>query len=53
MGLRIEPVMKELLDIMANLMRNDKKGPSEIAYKGLARLAAIVPDSAFKVLLGE
>lgn len=53
MGLRIEPVMKELLGIMANLMRNDKQGPGEIAYRGLARLADALPESAYRLLLGS
>ena len=37
-GLRIEPLMNELLAIMANLMRNDKKGPAELGYRALLRL---------------
>jgi geranylgeranyl reductase family protein len=50
-GLRIEPLMKELLAIMANLMRNDKKGPAEIGYRALLRLADVIPEQAYAMLL--
>lgn len=53
MGLRIEFVMRELLDIMANLMRNDQRGPSEIAYRGLSRLVDAIPEKAYQLLLGD
>ena len=53
LGLRIEPLMNELLTIMANLMRNDKKGPAEVAYRALVRLADVVPERAYELLLGE
>jgi geranylgeranyl reductase family protein len=53
LGLRIEPLMNELLTIMANLMRNDKKGPAEVAYRALVRLADVVPEQAYALLLGE
>lgn len=52
-GLRIEPLMRELLTIMANLMRNDKKGPAEVGYRALSRLADVVPERAYAMLLGE
>jgi geranylgeranyl reductase family protein len=50
-GLRIEPLMNELLAIMANLMRNDKKGPAEIGYRALLRLADVIPERAYAMLL--
>jgi len=50
-GLRIEPLMKELLAIMANLMRNDKKGPAEIGYRALLRLSDVIPERAYDMLL--
>jgi menaquinone-9 beta-reductase len=53
MGLRIEFVMRELLDIMANLMRNDQRGPAEIAYRGLSRLVDAIPEKAYQLLLGD
>jgi geranylgeranyl reductase family protein len=53
LGLRVEFVMTQLLDIMANLMRNDKKGPSEIAYRGLVHLANAIPEKAYALLLGD
>lgn len=52
-GLRIEPLMRELLTIMANLMRNDKKGPAEVGYRALSRLADVIPERAYALLLGE
>ncbi len=52
-GMRIEPVMREVLVVMANLMRNDERGPGELAYRALARLADVVPERAYAMLLGE
>jgi flavin-dependent dehydrogenase len=52
-GLRIEPLMRELLTIMANLMRNDKKGPAEVGYRALSRLADVIPERAYAMLLGD
>jgi geranylgeranyl reductase family protein len=52
-GLRIEPLMRELLAMMANLMRNDHKGPAEVGYRALVRLAEVVPEQAYAMLLGD
>ena len=52
-GMRVEPLMKELLNIMANLMRNDKNGPAELGYRALVRLADIIPERAYEILLSE
>jgi geranylgeranyl reductase family protein len=52
-GLRIEPLMRELLAMMANLMRNDQKGPAEVGYRALVRLAEVVPEQAYAILLGD
>jgi geranylgeranyl reductase family protein len=52
-GLRIEPLMKQLLAIMANLMSNDHRGPAEVGYRALLRLADAVPERAFDLLLGN
>jgi geranylgeranyl reductase family protein len=52
-GLRVEPLMKALLAIMANLMRNDKKGPAELGYRALLRLADVIPEQAYAMLLGD
>ncbi len=52
-GLRIEPLMKQLLAIMANLMSNDRRGPAEIGYRGLLKLANAVPERAYELLLAE
>ena len=53
LGMRVEPLMRELLNIMANLMQNDSQGPSEIGYRALVRLADVIPDRAFDLLLGN
>ena len=52
-GMRIEPLMNELLAIMANLMRNDQRGPAEVGYRALVRLTKVLPDQVFNLLLGE
>jgi menaquinone-9 beta-reductase len=52
-GLRVEPLMRELLKIMANLMSNDAHGAAEWGYRGLARLADVVPERAYAMLLGD
>lgn len=52
-GLRIEPLMRELLAIMANLMRNDRRGPAEIGFKSLARLTAALPPGVLDLVLGN
>jgi len=51
-GLRIGPLMNELLAIMANLMRHDKRGPAEIGYRALLRLSDVIPEQAYALLLG-
>jgi geranylgeranyl reductase family protein len=51
-GLRIKPLMDELLAIMANLMSNDNRGPAEVGYRAMVRLAHAVPEEAYQMLLG-
>ncbi len=51
-GLRIKPVMNELLAIMANLMSNDNRGPAEVGYRAMVRLAHAMPEQAYRLLLG-
>jgi len=53
LGLRIDPLMKELLKIMANLMSNDKKGPAELGYRAMVRLVDVIPEQAYQLLLGD
>jgi flavin-dependent dehydrogenase len=53
LGLRIPPLMKELLAIMANLMSNDVNGPAEIGYKAISRLANAIPDQAWDLVMGD
>ena len=52
-GLRIKPLMTELLAIMTNLMDNSHRGPAEVGYKALVRLANAVPEQAFDALLAN
>ena len=52
-GLRVPYLMKELLAIMANLMSNDTKGPAEVGYRALSRLANAIPEQAYTLLLKE
>jgi geranylgeranyl reductase family protein len=52
-GLRVAPVMNELLAVMANLMRNDQRGPAELGYRALVRLTNVLPDQVFDLLLGD
>ena len=52
-GMRIRPLMEELLAIMANLMRNDQKGPAEVGYRAVQRLASAIPDQAWDLLFNE
>jgi hypothetical protein len=51
--MRIEPLMNELLAIMANLMRNDQRGPAEIGYRALLRLSDVIPERAYDMLLNS
>jgi hypothetical protein len=37
---------------MANLMSNDRSGPAEVGYRALVRLADVVPERAYQMLLG-
>ena len=45
--------MKELLAIMANLMSNDQRGPAEVGYRAMVRLADAIPERAYALLLGD
>ena len=53
LGLRVEPLMTELLKIMANLMSNDRQGPAELGYRALSRLAQVIPERAYDLVLGR
>jgi menaquinone-9 beta-reductase len=52
-GLRVEPLMRELMAIMANLMTNDARGPAELGYRAMLRLADVIPERAWSMLLGD
>jgi menaquinone-9 beta-reductase len=45
-GMHSHSLMDWALRIMANLLRPDEIGPAEAAYKAMAALARLVPDSA-------
>ena len=51
LGLRVAPLMRELLAVMANLMQNDARGPAEVGYRALARLTEVIPERAYTLLL--
>ncbi|MGH8980460.1 MAG: FAD-dependent oxidoreductase [Acidimicrobiales bacterium] len=50
-GMRSETFMKELLRIMANLMRPVSPGGAEVGYDALVRLAELVPEGVAHTLL--
>jgi hypothetical protein len=45
--------MRELLAIMANLMSNDTKGPAEVGYRAMSRLANALPPQAWDLVFGD
>jgi geranylgeranyl reductase family protein len=52
-GMRIPPLMNEILAIMANLMSNDNKGPAEVGYRAISRLANAIPNQAWDMVFGD
>ncbi len=52
-GLRVKPVMTELLAIMSNLMSNSHQGPAEWGYRAAASLANVMPERAWNALFGR
>ncbi|MGA7835876.1 MAG: geranylgeranyl reductase family protein [Acidimicrobiales bacterium] len=53
LGLRVAPVMRELLKIMANLMSNDEPGLGERGYRAVTKLATAIPEPAWALLFGD
>jgi len=53
LGMKIPPLMREVLTLMANLMDNDHKGPAEVGYRAMVKLADAVPEQVFSMLLRE
>jgi len=53
LGLRVPPLMRELLAIMANLMSNDAKGPAEVGYRAMSRLANALPAQAWDLIFSD
>jgi geranylgeranyl reductase family protein len=50
LGMRSERLMKELLRIMANLMRPDAPGAAELGYDALVRIAELMPEQVASLL---
>lgn len=52
-GLRVEPLMRELLKVMANLMSNDRRGPAELGFTALSRIVDVIPEPALAKIFQE
>lgn len=52
-GLRVQPLMRELLKVMANLMSNDRRGPAEVGYSALSKLVDLIPEQALVKILAD
>ena len=44
-GLQSRTLMEWVLRIMANLLRDDEKGPAELAYKAAAKIVKLAPNA--------
>ena len=44
-GMHSRTLMEWVLRIMANLLREDEKGPAELAYKAAAKLVKLAPNA--------
>jgi menaquinone-9 beta-reductase len=53
LGLRVPPVMRELLKIMANLMSNDEPGLGERGYRSITKLSSVIPEPAWELLFRD
>ncbi|MGC2174552.1 MAG: geranylgeranyl reductase family protein [Acidimicrobiales bacterium] len=53
LGLRVPPVMRELLKIMANLMSNDEPGLGERGYRAIIKLSSVIPEPAWELLFHD
>lgn len=53
LGLRVPPVMRELLKIMANLMSNDEPGLGERGYRAITKLSNVVPEPMWELLFRD
>jgi geranylgeranyl reductase family protein len=53
LGLRVPPVMRELLKIMANLMSNDEPGLGERGYRAITKLSSAIPEPAWELLFRD
>ncbi len=53
LGLRVPPVMRELLKIMANLMSNDEPGLGERGYRAITKLSNVIPEPMWELLFRE
>ena len=53
LGLRVPPIMRELLKIMANLMNNDERGMGERGYSAVSHLANALPEQAWDLIFRD
>ena len=53
LGMRVPPVMRTLLPIMSNLMRNETNGVAEMSYRALVKLSDVIPEQAFELLVNS
>jgi flavin-dependent dehydrogenase len=44
-GMHSRTLMEWVLRIMANLLRDDEKGPAELAYKAAAKIVKLAPNA--------
>ncbi len=49
-GLRVKPVMTELLAVMSNLMSNSERGPAEWGFRAAASLSRVLPERAWNAV---
>ncbi len=53
LGLRVPPIMRELLKIMANLMSNDEPGLGERGYRAITKLSGAIPQPVWDLLFRD
>jgi menaquinone-9 beta-reductase len=53
LGLRVPPVMRELLKIMANLMSNDEPGLGERGFRAVTKLSNSIPEPVWDLLFRD
>jgi len=51
LGMRVKPLMTQLLPIMANLMEPHRSTPATLGYRALSRLVDVLPERAYELLV--